>query len=115
MTCFYYQIGKDANVSYIKLSHVILNYSLGYGSEAMDASGACAMTPSGQSYISVNISSRSSFVTTATTFGGSPLLAGYICEKESENQKSLLTVSPYYHSFGTLDLCLDSIARFFNA
>jgi hypothetical protein len=44
-------------------------------------SGSCSMTPSGQSFVSVNISSRTSFVMTATKFG-TPYSVGYICEKE---------------------------------
>ena len=58
---------------------------LGYGSESMDPpSGSCSMTPSGQSFVSVNISSRTSFVMTATRFG-TPYSVGYICEKESKS------------------------------
>ena len=57
---------------------------LGYGSESMDPpSGSCSMTASGQSFVSVNISSRTSFVMTATRFG-TPYSVGYICEKESK-------------------------------
>jgi hypothetical protein len=57
---------------------------LGYGSDAMDVTGGCSMQLTGESYISINISSRSSFVSTATKFGTTPTSAGYICEKESE-------------------------------
>ena len=60
------------------------NFRLGYGIDEMDPPLApCGLTTTVEAYVSLKVTSRSTFTTTANSFTA-PFSSGYICEKESK-------------------------------